>query len=194
MKRFVTRWNGEVVAGYDMLLAWGVIMLALFILAAPPRPKAADSTVPPGSLIVTLYWPDDQDADIDLWVLAPGGGKPVGYSNPKGRYFDLVRDDLGFTNDDSGRNFEIAYSRELPPGEYVINAHAYSVRSARLPIPIKLVVQQHMPGESTVTLATVDAELKRGGEELTLIRFRLSKQGLLVPGSINHLPMELRSR
>ena len=121
MRRFVTRWNGEVIATYDMLLALAVILLALFVLASPPRPKAAVvQAEPPGVLTVQLIWADEVDADIDLWLLGPGD-RPVGYSNKDGAVFSLLRDDLGFVNDSSGKNFEIAYSRTLPAGEYVVN-------------------------------------------------------------------------
>lgn len=193
MRRFETRWNGEVVAGYDMLLAWGVIMLALFVLASPPRPKAAEQKQqPPGALTVQMFWPDDSDADIDLWVRAPGD-RPVGYSNKDGAVFSLLRDDLGVINDTSGKNFEVAYSRTLPQGEFVVNCHSYSVRSSAPPIPVKVVVQIRRPGASTETLATVDAQLDRAGQEITVLRFRLDEHAALVPGSQNNLPTPLRS-
>ena len=41
---------------------------------------------PVGSVIIELFWPDDIDADLDLWVKGPNDG-PVGYSKPSGIVF-----------------------------------------------------------------------------------------------------------
>src|SRR5690349_3007004 len=118
------------IAWIDMLnlMLQGIILAVAFalILMNPPQQSRADE-VPPGALTVQAFWPDDLDVDVDLWVLAPGD-RPVGYSNKDGRFFNLLRDDLGFVNDPSGKNFEVAYSRALPAGEYVINVHLYSKR------------------------------------------------------------------
>jgi hypothetical protein len=69
-----------------------VIMLALagfitvVILLLPhvnPPGTAEDSDQSPGNIIVEVRWPDEVDADVDLWVEAPGD-RPVGYSNKGG--------------------------------------------------------------------------------------------------------------
>lgn len=191
MKRFVTRWNGEIVATYDMLLALAVILLALFVLASPPRPKAAEDQKTPGELAVMLFWPDDLDVDLDLWVQTPGA-RPIGYSRQNAATANLLRDDLGFTNDPSQRNFEVAYSRVLPAGEYVTNVHVYSARAAVFPIPARVIVQARIAGAPTATLAAVDVPLRHPGEEATAVRFRLDAHGVVVPGSVNSLPRRLR--
>jgi hypothetical protein len=58
---------------------------------------------------------DKLDADVDLWVEAPGD-RPVGYSNKSGQIFSLLRDDLGKSQDITDFNYEIAYSRGMPAG------------------------------------------------------------------------------
>jgi hypothetical protein len=39
--------------------------------------------------------------------------------------FNLLRDDLGKAQDLTDNNYEVACSRGLPPGEYVVNVHMY---------------------------------------------------------------------
>ena len=50
------------------------------------------------------------DADVDLWVQAPGDIS-VGYSNKGSAVFNLLRDDLGKRVDVTGLNYETSYSR-----------------------------------------------------------------------------------
>ena len=58
--------------------------------------------------MIEARWPDAVDADVDLWVQAPGD-VPVGYSNKGGAIFNLLRDDLGTRADATGINYEISY-------------------------------------------------------------------------------------
>ncbi len=177
-----------------------VIMLALLGLAAivmlmlphlnPPVETAAAS--PPGNVVVEVRWPDDLDTDVDLWVEAPGD-VPVGYSNKGGSIFNLLRDDLGHGQDASRWNYEVAYSRGTPAGEYTVNLHLYRNNAGRLPIPVVVVVSvKHDPNTSMQPIATEEVQLARVGQELTVIRFALDSMGKLVPGSIHQLQRGLR--
>ena len=158
---------------------------------AVPRPEGQE---PPGNVVVELRWPDPIDADLDLWVQAPGD-VPVGYSNKGGRLFNLLRDDLGHRGDVSGLNYEVAYSRGIVPGEYVVNVHLYRDNSNALPIPATLVVSvKHSVGESARQILARTIELEREGEERTVFRFRLDERGGLVAGSVHDLELPLRAR
>ena len=74
--------------------------------------------------MIEARWPDGVDADVDLWVQAPGD-VPVGYSNKGGAIFNLLRDDLGQRADATGMNYEVSYARGMPAGEYTANLHLY---------------------------------------------------------------------
>ena len=186
----------------DAMVFRDVIMLALLgfvtivILLLPhvnPPVQATESTRPPGNVIVEVRWPDELDTDIDLWVEAPGD-VPVGYSNKAGRIFNLLRDDLGQVNDAGQRNYEFAFSRGAPAGEYTVNLHLYSNRSARLPLPAVVTVSVLTDAERGAnTIATEELELVRVGEELTVLRFSLDGMGNLVPGSRHRLQRGLRN-
>src|SRR6266511_3057031 len=66
-------------------------MLMMTVMNPPAQSSEADGTQAPGNVIVEIQWPDKFDADVDLWVKAPGD-VPVGYSNKSGRVFNLLRD------------------------------------------------------------------------------------------------------
>jgi hypothetical protein len=96
-------------------------MLMMTVMNPPAKASETDGVTAPGNVTVEMQWPDKLDADVDLWVQAPGD-VPVGYSNKSGKVFDLLRDDLGMAQDMTDSNHEVAYSRGAPAGEYV-NVH-----------------------------------------------------------------------
>lgn len=167
-----------------------LILLLPFI--DPPGQKAASAAPPPGDVTVEVFWGDNIQADVDLWVQAPGD-MPVGYSNKGGLVFNLLRDDLGAYMDATQRNFEVSYTRGLIPGDYTVNLHLYRARHADLPIHCRVVVSTRSDPESSakqILLSEVD--LRREGQELTVFRFKLAKHGELVPGSVYAVHKPLR--
>jgi hypothetical protein len=73
-------------------------VLMMTVMNPPAKSSEADGVPAPGNVIIEAQWPDKLDADVDLWVQGPGD-RPVGYSNKSGRLFNLLRDDLGRTQD-----------------------------------------------------------------------------------------------
>lgn len=178
------------VAMVDMLLAAAVALLSLAVLVEPPgKPKAAEDPAD-GEMTAYLFWSDASDVDIDLWCKAPGD-RPVGYSSRTSAHADLLRDDLGFRDDTSGRNFEEVHFRGVGAGEYVCNAHWYGTFAAPA-VPVKLVVMMRYLGQMH-TIITRDAALHRQGEELTLARWSLDADRAFIPSSVNDLPFPLRA-
>ena len=190
---FDTDSDGTVFRDVIMLALLGFAAIVMLLLPhLNPPVEAAAAAPPPGNVVVEVRWPDDLDTDVDLWVEAPGD-VPVGYSNKGGQIFNLLRDDLGHGQDASRWNYEVAYSRGTPAGEYTVNLHLYRNNAGRLPIPVVVVVSvKHDPDTSMQPIATENVELARVGQELTVIRFTLDGMGKLVPGSIHHLQRGLR--
>jgi len=176
-----------------MLALAGFVMLVLLLLPhLNPRAKTEDTARTPGNVIIEARWPDDINADVDLWVQAPGD-VPVGYSNAAGAVFNLLRDDLGNVADLTGLNYEFSYSRGVPAGEYTVNAHLYRNHDLRN-VPVTIVVS--VKGGVNVAakqILTTKLEMSREGEERTAFRFKLDERGRLVPGSVHDLPKPLRS-
>ncbi len=186
--------DGTVFRDVIMLALLGFITIVILLLPhLNPPVEASDPSQPPGNVIVELRWPDNIDADVDLWVEAPGD-TPVGYSNKGGRIFNLLRDDLGHSNDATKLNYEIAFSRGIPAGEYTVNLHLYRSKHRYLPIPAVVVVGIKADRDAALLpIATGNVELVRVGQEITVVRFSIDERGMLVPGSIHELQRELRA-
>jgi hypothetical protein len=187
--------GGTVFRDVIMLALAGFVAMVILILPHlnPRGEDAQASTEPPGNVIVEVRWPDQIDSDVDLWVEAPGD-VPVGYSNKGGAIFNLLRDDLGRKADATELNYEVTYSRGIPPGEYTINVHLYRNTGGVLPIPVTVVTSvKKSASERARQLLASKIELGREGQELTVYRFRLSESGDLVSGSVHSLQRDLRA-
>jgi hypothetical protein len=187
--------SGTVFRDVVMLALAGFVVLVIMLLPHlnPPGAKTADATTPPGNVIVEVRWPDEIDADVDLWVQAPGD-VPVGYSNKGGAVFNLLRDDLGKRADVTGLNYETSYSRGILPGEYAVNLHLYRNPSNAYPVPVAVVTSvKQGANDAARQLLASKVLLAREGEELTVYRFGLSAAGALVPGSVHSLQKPLRA-
>lgn len=171
----------------------GVLFLLLPIINDAAK-KDAEAPSPQGNLIVELYWPDGQNIDVDLWVKGEADGTAVGYSNKGGPLFNLLRDDLGNTGDISGKNQEIAYSRGIPDGEYIINAHLFALKEGKVPVPITLIVSMKSDDNSSYKqLFKVTTELKEQGEERTIARFVMYDKEF-IKKSFNTIQEKIRAK
>lgn len=186
-------WDGPTISMMDMLWTIAIIFMALVILVVPQpkvNPNAADRSI--CSLAVDITWPDGNNADVDLWVQAPGD-QPVGYASPKGLYFDLVRDDLGSINDATSSNFERACSRGIPDGEYTVNVDLFSSNNEKGPVAVHVSVGSvDLSSAIMVELLSKDVSLDHKGE-ITVFRFTLH-DGKLVQGSVNVIPKPLKMK
>lgn len=172
----------------------GFVAVVLLLLPHLHPPKEAEAAVrSPGNVIVEIRWPDEIDADVDLWVQAPGD-TPVGYSNKGGTIFNLLRDDLGQRGDTTDLNYEISYSRGVPVGEYTVNVHLYRNTGGYVSIPVTISVSvKGQTNESARRVLATDLRLEFEGEERTAFRFSLDDKGRLVRESVHDLPKPLRS-
>lgn len=167
-------------------------MLIILPFLSELSKKVAVAPPPQGSIVVEMFWPDDLQTDVDLWVRGDADGIPVGYSNKGSPLFNLLRDDLGTTGDVSGKNMEITYSRGIPDGEYVVNSHLFNLKGAKLPVPVKLVVSiKENDKESLKQLFSVNGTLDYEGQEKTFARFFIDK-GKYIKDSFSSLQEEIR--
>ncbi|HEY7688586.1 MAG TPA: hypothetical protein VH835_07820 [Dongiaceae bacterium] len=177
-----------------LALAGFVSVVVLLLPHINPKAKEAEAGVTaPGNVIIEAQWADGLDADVDLWVRAPGD-RPVGYSNKAGKIFNLLRDDLGKPLDITNLNYEVAYTRGTPAGDYVINLHLYRALVQSTPVDVRVVASvRKNPSSDSTPLVTTTVPLKKVGQELTAIRFKLDAKGGLVPGSLNSIYKPLRA-
>ncbi len=176
-----------------MLALSGFVAVVLLLLPHLHPPLEAKEGPPPGNVVIEIHWPAKIDADVDLWVEAPGD-RAVGYSNKGGRVFNLLRDDLGRYLDITEVNYEVAYSRGITPGEYTVNIHLYRNSGGVLPIPVTIVASlKKSQADRLKRIVTSKLEMSYTGEESTAFRFSLGSDRRLVPGSIHSLFKPLRS-
>jgi hypothetical protein len=169
-----------------------VVILLLPHLNPKQEAKAAVASTVPGNVMIEARWADELDSDIDLWVQAPGD-VPVGYSNKSGVIFNLLRDDLGRNADPTQLNYEVSYSRGVPPGEYAVNLHMYRNKSKVSPVKVTVVTSVKKPNsESAKQILTSSVDLMAENQETTVYRFKLTEAGELVQGNVNSLPKPLR--
>lgn len=179
-----------------MILLLGFVFMIVAMLPHLNPPARDSESEPPGNVIANITWPAG-DTDVDLWVTGPGEVRPVGYSNTNGLLWNLLRDDLGTSPDATPLNYENAFTRGITPGEYTINVHCY--RCPKLPVPVDVEVSLKKtannggPKTPIRILVTTRIDLKQNGQERTAIRFKLTKDGEIVNGSMNRVFKALRA-
>lgn len=170
----------------DLLFSYVGLLLAILFFALlsmnPPAKPNPDALPPPGNIAVLMCWAPGP-TDVDLWLGAPGD-KSVGYSRKSGTVWSLLRDDMGIVNDVSPINCESAFARATPAGEYIINAHGYSLPET-LPVHIEVSLNGRL-------LVSTNMDLKPH-QERTVVRFTLDGQGAIVSGSQSQVFAPLRS-
>lgn len=170
----------------DVLLAMllGVAATIMFILPSVNPASTEDQLTPPGNLVVSATWPEG-NIDVDLWLGAPGE-PAVGYSNKSGKTWSLLRDDLGNSNDGTPLNYESAFSRGLPDGEYAVNVRCFGC-AGHVPVPVDVEIRL---ADGTLIWSGV-VSLERDKQERTAIRWRM-KDGSVVAGSESHVFKQIR--
>ena len=161
----------------------GALVVALIILVFninDPKKKDDENERARGNVRVEVIWDKNTNVDIDTWVQAPGD-IPVGYSNLNGRVFNLVRDDLGSYADLTEMNYEVAFSRGIPAGEWTINLHWFSNAQGAVEVPVKVLITMkkndgEVSKEAPITIMSKHVILKRVGQEVTVIRFTTDEE------------------
>ena len=186
---------GNVFRDMLFLMVMGFAFLVVWMLPHINPPTKEDDSEPPGNIIAHIEWPTG-DVDVDMWLTGPREIRPVGYSNKSGVLWNLLRDDLGGTTDITASNYEDAFTRGIEAGEYIINVHCY--RCPTGDVPVVLVVSLKKTDEKsgktpTKIIASTKVTLKNH-QEVTALRLKLTKDGDVVPNSLNHIYRRLRAR
>lgn len=200
------RFSDDDEAGYgtafrDIIFTLFAVIAAIVVilLLLPKQPKQADDLARQarGNIRVEIRWPDRQDTDIDIWGQAPNQ-RPVGYSNKNGQILSLVRDDLGNYSDVTDLNYEVMFSRGLPEGEWAFNIQWFSnpaqVKTVEVEVIITITKDDSTGSKSRPKqIVATTVKLTHVGQEKTIIRFKLDKNGDMIPDSMTTLFKPLRS-
>tara|TARA_B100000315_G_C14559807_1_gene579943 strand:- start:920 stop:1516 length:597 start_codon:yes stop_codon:yes gene_type:complete len=176
---------------FNVLIGFVFLFIISFLLINPIA-KRADIEVK-AEFLITVFWPDNLEDDVDIYVEDPTGGL-VWFKSREPGLMHLDRDDLGKRNDEvitaAGtilfpENREIVTLRGIVPGEYVVNVHMYFKVGAE-PVPVTIQIDKINP-YSVVLRETVDLKVK--GDEVTVTRFSVNAKGEV--SNVNKLPKKL---
>ena len=176
---------------FNILIGFVFLFIVSFLLINPIA-KRADIEVK-AEFLITVFWPDNLEDDVDIYVEDPIGNL-VWFKSREPGLMHLDRDDLGKRNDEvvtaAGtilfpENREIVTLRGIVPGEYIVNVHCY-FKVAADPVPVTIQIDKINP-YSVVLRETVD--LANKGEEITVTRFSVNSKGEVT--NINKLPKKL---
>jgi hypothetical protein len=173
----------------DVILLALIGFVAMVVMLLPHIKRTTEDAQDhkaPGNVIVEMHWPNEMQYDVDLWVKGPDS-LPVGFWNQGNEVFNLLRDDLGLEGDATLQNYEVSYSRGIPPGEYVVNVHMYGPVPPNTVVPVNIVVSVRQKFDHTRQILQTIVKLERRHQEETAFRFRLTREGDLVDGSVNTL-------
>ena len=146
---------------------------------------------PVGSVIFELFWSEKIDADLDLWVRGPHDSA-VGYAQPSGQVFNLLRDDRGLTADHTPLNYEISFTRGILTGEYQANVHLFKHSKSKTPIEATIIASLVTPDRGyRKEILGRKVVLNVEGKEKTVLRFKLDNNFKIVEGSVNNLRKSL---
>ena len=146
---------------------------------------------PVGSVIFELFWSEKIDADLDLWVQGPNDSA-VGYPQPSGQVFNLLRDDRGLTADHTPLNYEISFTRGILTGNYQANVHLFKHDKSKKPIEATIVASLVTPDRGyRKEILSKKVMLNYEGKEKTVLRFKIDNNFKIVKGSVNNLRRSL---
>ena len=168
---------------FILLLAFISMFILALILINPITKKSEVERK--AEFLITLEWSEKSDDDVDLWV-EDSLGNIVSFTNTTAGLMYLDKDDLGTSNDTiylpDGTEQIIYLNREVialrgwVEGEYIINTHVYSKRGPN-PIEVKIEMLRLNPYK---ILFKENFILRKRGEEITVRRVTLDKDGYLV--------------
>ena len=176
---------------FNILVGFAFLFIIAFLLIKPEAKKEDFNRR--AEFVVVMEWDNDANGDIDLYVEDPTG-KQVSFRYHNHNYMHLDKDDLGSMNDTVVNadgsistvkiNREVVTIRGIIEGEYIINAHYYSLRSYDKINPKKPVVtvrvELHKANPYSI-MWVGEKEFNHRGQEETFLRFRLDKDGRILP-------------
>ena len=183
---------------FNILVGFAFLFIVAFLLIKPEAKKQDFERK--AEFVVVMEWDKSAHGDIDLYVQDPTGAQ-CSFRLPVVNFMHLDKDDLGASNDTVTNadgsittvriNREVITIRGIIEGEYIINAHYYSMRlwadtrpgeerkkdTTRGDTVVKIELHKVNPysvlwsGEKTFT---------EKGQEETYLRFRLDRDGNLL--------------
>lgn len=166
------------------LLIFTFLFMLIVMLKPITETKKKSEVEPKAEFLITLEWEKNSDGDVDLWAQGPGNDIVFFRSRESGN-MHLDRDDLGTSTDTimiDGETQIINLNREtitirgIAPGWYIINIHYYrSSGEKSLQTTVNVIKINPYQSVQISEILLIDQ-----GEEHTIIRFKLDKEGKII--------------
>lgn len=167
-----------------MNILLGLAALVIVMMSSiNPAQDDATKQIQAGNIAAYIAWPDG-DIDVDLWVSGPGDAA-IGYSNKSGKVWSLLRDDIGTNNDGAPFNYETAFTRGMPDGEYRVNVRCFRCGMA---LPVNVSVEVRTASGELIWKGVVVLAYEK--QEKTAIAWTM-QNGAVVRDSLNSVTKEL---
>ena len=194
--------NNSNIAFIDLIFNVLIGFVFLFVIALILINPITKDEGPPvkAEYMITLEWPDESKADIDLWV-QHNSNPGVGFSNKEQDHIHLDRDDLGDKNDTYTvdgveqtllLNKEVINLRGIVQGNYYIVAHAYNIRKENN-IPVKIKVIKLNPYAEVYSKQEIVVHAR---QIIRFHAFRLDNEGIveeIFDHSLDVVPVEFKN-
>ena len=183
---------------FNILVGFAFLFIIAFLLIKPEAKKQDFERK--AEFVVVMEWDKGAHGDIDLYVQDPTGAQ-CSFRLPVANFMHLDKDDLGSSNDTVTNadgstttvriNREVISIRGIVEGEYIINAHYYSMRLWADMEPGKEIKKETRKGDTVVkielhkvnpysVLWAGEKTFTEKGQEETYLRFRLDRDGNLL--------------
>ncbi len=159
------------------------VIVAVLCSVVNPAQDDATKQIQAGNIAAYIAWPDG-DIDVDLWVSGPGDAA-IGYSNKSGKVWSLLRDDIGTNNDGVPFNYETAFTRGMPDGDYRVNVRCFRCGKA---LPVNVAVEVRTASGELIWKGVVVLAYEK--QEKTAIAWTI-QNGVVVRDSLNSVTKEL---
>ena len=183
---------------FNILVGFAFLFIIAFLLIKPEAKK--ENFDRKAEFVVIMEWDKEATGDIDLYVQDPTGAQ-CSFRLPVANFMHLDKDDLGASNDTVTNadgstttvriNREVITIRGIIEGEYIINAHYYSMRLWADTRPGEERKKDTKRGDTVVkielhkvnpysVLWSGEKKFTQKGQEETYLRFRLDRDGNLL--------------
>jgi len=183
-------------------LGFFTLLLLMVVLANPPKKddqKKSDIVID-ASLMVTMEWPDNSTADVDLFSIIPNE-KVVFFGRKESGGSALDRDDQGRKTDtilmpDGSRhvirsNWEHLFVKKMIPGRYAINVVLYHTGGGDTKTPVKVRIETFKPYKLVMEKRVI---LSGHLQEETIISFDVDDEGKIIQSSMSDRPVDILKR
>ena len=162
---------------FNLMLGFAAMFLLSLAMITTAQKTENESLKRDVEYFIRIEWQGNSDNDVDMWLQDPTGDM-IGYKDKQRNHMYLERDNLGNDanlNNPGHINEEVISLLKPFAGWYTVNLHWFERRSDSRNPEVSWSIIKMKPTMQTIASGT--ATLKYKGQEQTIVRFKMNKQG-----------------